>query len=322
MANDTQNPNPPEEQPSGVPSGNRGDTVRASWYVSLDDLRKAVSNSSEHAQELIVWCYLWCIDDAHPVSLAEFSERVAVDKTTIGRIIRGSYTHPESGSRLPISDKLVRAMELFRKMEQERARATDTGFVPTPTAKRIWTACDLARESQSPVFIVGPSHIGKTKALIAYKEENNHGHTVYVRLQAASGLGGMVRRIASTDFTRSVMGLRTSPPASITVTPGITIATSPKRAMRPRTSSTYHASRRSSSPMITVRSPRLSSAQRLNAPATPRFSGSRTSSMSWPSERRRSTTAAAAGTGDPSSTTVTSTPSRRAATTERSACSR
>jgi len=196
MANDTQNPNPPEEQPSGVPSGNRGDTVRASWYVSLDDLRKAVSNSSEHAQELIVWCYLWCIDDGHPVSLAEFSERVAVDKTTIGRIIRGSYTHPESGSRLPISDKLVRAMELFRKMEQERARATDTGFVPTPTAKRIWTACDLARESQSPVFIVGPSHIGKTKALIAYKEENNHGHTVYVRLQAASGLGGMVKRIA------------------------------------------------------------------------------------------------------------------------------
>ena len=71
MANDTQNPNPPEEQPSGVPSGNRGDTVRASWYVSLDDLRKAVSNSSEHAQELIVWCYLWCIDDGHPVSLAE-----------------------------------------------------------------------------------------------------------------------------------------------------------------------------------------------------------------------------------------------------------
>jgi DNA transposition AAA+ family ATPase len=171
--------------------------VRASWYVSLDDLRKAISNSSEHAQELFVWCYLWCIDDAHPVSLAEFSVKVGLDKTTIGRIIRGSYTHPESGARLPISEKLIRAMELFRKMEQERARATDTGFVATPTAKRIFTACDLARESQSPVFLIGPSHIGKTKALVAYTQENNHGHTVYVRLQAASGLGGMVRRLAN-----------------------------------------------------------------------------------------------------------------------------
>ena len=196
MADQDKNQSPPAEQPSGEPSGNRGDTVRASWYVSLDDLRKAVSNSSEHAQELIVWCYLWCIDDAHPISLAEFAERVAADKTTIGRIIRGAYTHPETGSRLPISDKLVRAMELFRKMEQERAHATDTGFVLTPTAKRIFTACDLARESQSPVWLVGPSHIGKTKALLAYTEQNNHGHTVYVRLQAASGLGGMVRRIA------------------------------------------------------------------------------------------------------------------------------
>jgi DNA transposition AAA+ family ATPase len=196
MAEDTSNQNPPAEQPSGEPTGNRGDTIRASWYVSLDDLRKAISNSSEHAQELLVWCYLWCIDDAHPVSLAEFSLKVGVDKTTIGRIIRGEYKHPENGTRLPISDKLVHAMELFRKMEQERTRATDTGFVSTPTAKRIWTACDLARESQSPVFLIGPSHIGKTKALVAYREENNHGHTVYVRLQAASGLGGMVKRIA------------------------------------------------------------------------------------------------------------------------------
>jgi DNA transposition AAA+ family ATPase len=196
MVTDTQTPTLPAAQAAGEPSGVRGDTIRASWNISADELRKAISHASEHAQDLLVWCFGWCIDDAHPVSLAEFAEKVGVDKTTIGRIIRGTYTHPERGTRLPISENLIRAMELFRKMEQERARATDTGFVLTPTAKRIFTACDLARESQSPVFLIGPSHIGKTKALLAYTQENNHGHTVYVRLQAASGLGGMVRRIA------------------------------------------------------------------------------------------------------------------------------
>ena len=189
MATPTIAPPSPEAQASG-------DTIRASWNVSLDDLRRNISSSTEEAQDLMVWCFGWCTDDAHPVSLAEFALKVGVDKTTISRLIMGTYKHPDTGARMPISATLTRAMAIFRKLEIERARALRTGFVATPTAKRIWTACDLARESQSPVFLVGPSHIGKTIALIEYTQDNNHGHTVYVRLKAASGLGGMVRVIA------------------------------------------------------------------------------------------------------------------------------
>ena len=38
--------------------------------------------------------------------------------------------------------------------------------------------------------------MGKTWALEAYTQDNNHGRTVYCRMKAASGLGGMVRRLA------------------------------------------------------------------------------------------------------------------------------
>jgi DNA transposition AAA+ family ATPase len=190
MVMPTTTPPSPEAQAAG-------DTIRASWNVSLDDLRRNISTSSEEAQELMVWCFGWCTDDAHPVSLAEFANKVGVDKTTISRLITGTYKHPDTAVRMPISAALTRAMALFRKLEIERARALRQGFVPTPTAKRIWTACDLARESQSPVFLIGPSHIGKTVALIEYTQENDHGHTVYVRLEAASGLGGMIRAIAA-----------------------------------------------------------------------------------------------------------------------------
>ena len=179
----------------------KGDNVRASWRVSLDDLTANLSHNTEEAAQLFIWCFLWCIDDTHTIRMEEFAKRVGADATTISRICQGRYFKPgEEGAaskeRQPISDKLLSAMEQFKEMEQERSLAKRTVFIMTPTAKRIFTACDLARESQSPVFLVGPSHIGKTWALKSYTEENNHGHTIYVRLQAASGLGGMVKVIA------------------------------------------------------------------------------------------------------------------------------
>jgi DNA transposition AAA+ family ATPase len=72
-----------------------------------------------------------------------------------------------------------------------------TEFVLTPTARKIFTACDLARESRTAVFVWGPSHIGKTWAVERYyAPRNNHGRTIYARMHAACGLNGMVRAIA------------------------------------------------------------------------------------------------------------------------------
>ncbi len=180
------------------PAGGNGDNIRSSWAISLDDLQKNISHCDPEAQDLIQWCFLWCVDDAHPIRIQEFAARVGVDTTTVQRIVRGTYYRPgEEKVRMGISSPMVKAMQLFRDMEIERAKSGRTVFIMTPTAKRIHTACHLARESQSPVFLTGPSHIGKTWALRNYAEDNNHGRTIYVRLQAASGLGGMVRVIAA-----------------------------------------------------------------------------------------------------------------------------
>ncbi|HZZ20288.1 MAG TPA: ATP-binding protein [Opitutaceae bacterium] len=187
----------PQARPQAEPAGGNGDNIRSSWNVSLDSLQMNVSHCSDEAKDLIQWCFLWCIDEAHPIRLEEFALRIDVDKTTIQRIIKGLYFKPgQERIRMGISDAIVGAMRLFRQVETERAKSGRTVFILTPTAKRIHTACHLARESQSPVFLIGPSHVGKTWALKNYTEENNHGRTIYVRLAAASGLGGMVRVIA------------------------------------------------------------------------------------------------------------------------------
>lgn len=171
------------------------DAIRGSWNISLDDLQKNLSHNAQDAIDAFIACFRWCISDEHPLRIEEFAERVECDHTTIRRIMQGKYTHATTGARIPISDRLLKSMREFLRLEGERLSARRVGFCETPTAKAIFTHCDLARESQSPVFLIGPSHIGKTWALREYTERNNHGRTIYVRLKAASGLGGMVQAI-------------------------------------------------------------------------------------------------------------------------------
>lgn len=173
----------------------RGYTPRASWPFSLDAIRQNLAHLSAPARETLIGAFRWCIDPRHPVTRAEFAKRVGYSETTIYRVFTGKYCNPETGERLEAPEDLIDRSREFLTLEQQRYEGGSTEFVITPTVRRIWTAADLARESQSPVFIWGPSHIGKTWALVRYTQTNNHGRTIYTRLKAASGLGGMVRRI-------------------------------------------------------------------------------------------------------------------------------
>jgi DNA transposition AAA+ family ATPase len=182
---------------AAIPQKNVGNTVRASWKYSLDDIRPNIQTYNADAKAALVSAFLWCIDPRHPVSQADFARRVGTSENTLYKLYQGKYIHPTTGEKMGPSAELVRNINKFLELEKERFISGETQLVITPTLKKIVTACELARESNSIVFLVGPSHIGKTKALKEhYTPNNNHGRTVYTRLQAASGLGGMIRRIA------------------------------------------------------------------------------------------------------------------------------
>lgn len=181
---------------SSEPQRNLGNTVRSTWQFSLDSVRQNIAYASPRAQAALVAALLWCNDPLHPLTKPEFARRVKCSDNLLYKLYTGTYKN-EQGERLHPSEELISNIENFIAIEKERWLAGETQFVLTPTAHRIVTACNLARESQTIVFIVGPSHIGKTWATERhYTPANNHGRTVYVRLRAASGLGGMVRAIA------------------------------------------------------------------------------------------------------------------------------
>jgi DNA transposition AAA+ family ATPase len=174
----------------------QGVSARSSWNISTDNLRVVISHCAPEAKKLLVECFLWCTDPRHAITRSEFAGRVGVSDNTLYRILKGKYVHPSSGERLEMPAEMVSGMRGFLATEKARADLGRVRFVLTPTAKKIWNACDLARESQTPVFVLGPSHVGKTWALQEYASRENHGRSPYCRFQAASGLHGMVRRIA------------------------------------------------------------------------------------------------------------------------------
>ena len=180
-----------------VTGAHSGNNVRASWPFSLHNIRANLAHCTADRREAMISAFLWCIDDAHPVDRSEFSRRIGYGENTVYKVLAGKYRNPD-GSQLDIPEKMAQAAANFVELERERYTGGGKGeFVMTPTAKKIWTACDLARESQTPVMLFGRSHTGKTEALRRYAAENNHGRTVYVRMKAACGLGGMVKRIGS-----------------------------------------------------------------------------------------------------------------------------
>lgn len=178
-----------------VPQQNVGSTVRASWNFSTDDVRANTAVYGTEASDLLIKAFLWNIDERHPMAKPDFGRHVKASDNLLYKLYTGKYRDQEGNPIMP-SRELLDNIREFLRLARERYEAGETVFVGTPTATKIHGAAELARESQSIVFLWGPSHIGKSWALEHHAQQENHGRTIYCRLVAASGLGGMVRRIA------------------------------------------------------------------------------------------------------------------------------
>ena len=205
MDTETQIPTRPEAQaPADTTAAqvdraqsNQGNTVRASWRISLDAVRSNIAYMSPEAKELLVWAFTWSIDPAHPVSFETFCDRISASANTVYKWYNGKYKHPESGKLMDLSEKAVKSLRDFRRIELSRAKLGRKRFVVTQTAKKVFWACDQARKSNTPVMVFGGSQIGKTEAFRQYCIDNNHGKSVHVELEAVNGLRGLLQAIAT-----------------------------------------------------------------------------------------------------------------------------
>lgn len=171
------------------------DTLRASWPFTLEGIKLCNDHLSKDGLDTLTSAFLWCIAPDHQMHMDEFAKRVGYDKSTLMRMYKGRYMGAGS-VLLDVPKKLITETRRFLEVERNRAFGGKNEFVETPTARKIWRACELALESQTPVFVTGPSHIGKTEALRQFKDRDKRGKVIYCRLDAASGLGGMIRKLS------------------------------------------------------------------------------------------------------------------------------
>ena len=173
---------------------NQGGNARASWRISGDKLQTNLRHCTPVKKELMIWAVQWCV--SKEIFLDDFARQVNYDPKTIDKIITGTYRDPRSGDLYDLPDNLADSITAFRRVQLAEAKLGTIDFVFTPTAKRIWTACELARESHTPVFLFGASHIGKTWGMEHFSIHNNHGASPLVTVPSSEGLGGFVRSIA------------------------------------------------------------------------------------------------------------------------------
>ncbi|MFA5263965.1 MAG: AAA family ATPase [Opitutaceae bacterium] len=124
------------------------------------------------------------------MSFSALAQELDVDTSTVSRALRGVYP----GLKPPA--KMMSRIRVMRQQEAERARKRGQGRIMTPSAKQIWTVCRKAWNDKLIAMIFGVSHIGKTEALKWFRDENNHGATIYVDLQGVGGVQDLYKEFA------------------------------------------------------------------------------------------------------------------------------
>ena len=132
---------------------------------------------------------LWLIGEmrtAH-LSLTDAGKRIGYDASTVSKVLGGTY----KGSWANV----IEAIGKYRHLHAERAKMASAEFVETSIWERIRQTCDLALIHQMPAMIIGPSQIGKTRALLEYRRRSQYV-VRYVRMPAAPGFRGAIEAIA------------------------------------------------------------------------------------------------------------------------------
>ena len=158
-------------------------------HLVLEATATAVANgkTTEEDAEQIVWLYDWAKE--RRLNYEETGKKCGLGTATVYGLMHGNYGAASW-------DGAVKAIRRWREIAEEESKKKNIGFVETDTAKTIWNACRAAMNDGMPAFIYGASQMGKTTALLAFREENNHGRTRYLRLGSRWTKTRLVRELA------------------------------------------------------------------------------------------------------------------------------
>ncbi len=178
--------------PAPAPAPEGGDT----WLgtnLGGDVVEAGIRRQKAEFQEDLRW--FWRYSGEKRLSQSDSAELLGIDSGTFSKVMRGAYTGT-GGILLPPPTKMLSRIRVLRNQEREDALRRSAGRVKTPTVAEIWQVCQKAWADRLIAFIFGDSHVGKSEALKWFRDENNHGATLYIDLQGVTGIQDIYREFA------------------------------------------------------------------------------------------------------------------------------
>lgn len=170
-----------------VPAPAIGNALNLSADKVALELDKMVADGRITTGEkgLVMWFFGLCRERGY--NMTEAGKLIRYTSTTVSRLFRGSY----EGN----VQKVISAIRSFKQLEAERSRMMSDEFIETSVWHKIRQTCDLAILRHRPVRIVGPSQIGKTRALTEYQRRSEY-LVRYCRIPAAPRFRSVVETVA------------------------------------------------------------------------------------------------------------------------------
>lgn len=154
-------------------------------WMSADKLKTELE-ASDYTTEQRDDC-VWLLNHARRNAVptwAALAETIGYphDETILSRVMKGKYP----GSRDKI-DQFFARVAGFRQLLLDQRQYGGEPVVETSVITEIRKICDLTRSSCTISLIHGKNQTGKTLGLTTYRDHNNHGRTIYVRMRVGAG---------------------------------------------------------------------------------------------------------------------------------------
>lgn len=172
--------------------------ARGTWNWSVAEMRNNTNYLDAVAQTNLLECVHWCLQ--HGISRQEFGAQTGIDPTTIYKLCKGTYINAK-GEQLQISAEMLAKLERWLS-DQRITKTLAKGFVMTPTVNAVQRGCALAMESRTPVFLYGPSQIGKTIALSHFARPRQ-ATVIYLRMSIVGSYAAIIQDLAKALHLRA-----------------------------------------------------------------------------------------------------------------------
>lgn len=185
---ETAAPTPGERTPPGVPQELASLPSRRGLQSKItgDIVNRATAHLSDAERSAIRRLHALYVEN--DLSVREVAKLIRVSETTVSQLFNGKY-----GAKL---DAIVKEINKFFELEENRAQGRKLPFIETDLTRRIFQVCDAAREFQKIAFIFSDAQIGKSTGLEEYQKQHNHGSTIYSYVPAGGSFTNFLFTLA------------------------------------------------------------------------------------------------------------------------------